>query len=143
MWNDDIIKAAKAAHKLHWRATSDVSTGDRRASKVTQAWQEAVASTDSVEIEERVADGLSERIDVIDHSTATAYEMKVSGKNPHHEFHKDIFKVFVNNHHHDKKLRRLRFITEEDGADRLRKGLGEAVMRLCAQQNLDVQVVGI
>jgi hypothetical protein len=142
---DEIVEAAEAAHKQHWQATSDESTGDRQASAVTKAWQNAVASKD-VRTEVPIADGLNERIDVVDLSTATAYEMKVSGKNPHHEFYKDIFKVIVYNQHHDEKLGRVVFITEKDGADRLNKGLGKAVQAVIesgAQYDFEVAVIGI
>jgi len=139
---NEIIEAAKAAHEQHWQATSDESTGDRQASAVTKAWQAAVASK-AVRVEVPVADDLNEKIDVVDFSTATAYEMKVSGKNPHHEFYKDIFKVIVYNQHHGKKLERLVFITEKDGANRLNKGLGKAVMESGDQYGMSITVIGI
>lgn len=139
---NEIIEKAKAAHKQHWRATSDESIGDKQASAVTKAWQRAVSSED-VRTEVPVADNLNEKIDVVDLSTATAYEMKVSGKNPHHEFYRDIFKVVVYNQHHDKKLKRLVFITEREGAGRLNKGLGKAVMESCAQYGFSITVEGI
>ena len=139
---NEIIEAAKTAHKQHWRVTSDESTGDRQAFAVTKAWQTAVAS-EEVRIEVPVADNLNEKIDIVDFSTAIAYEMKVSGKNPHHEFYKDIFKVIVYNRRHDRKLERLVFITEKDGADRLSKGLGKAVMESCEQYGMSITVIGI
>jgi len=139
---NEIIEAAKAAHEQHWQATSDESTGDRQASAVTKAWQAVVASK-AVRVEVPVADDLNEKIDVVDFSTATAYEMKVSGKNPHHEFYKDIFKVIVYNQHHGKKLERLVFITEKDGANRLNKGLGKAVMESGDQYGMSITVIGI
>lgn len=139
---NEIVEAAKVAHEQHWQATSDESTGDRQASAVTKAWQAAVASK-AVRVEVPVADDLNEKIDVVDFSTATAYEMKVSGKNPHHEFYKDIFKVIVYNQHHGKKLERLVFITEKDGANRLNKGLGKAVMESGDQYGMSITVIGI
>ena len=142
MQTNEIIEAAKAAHEQHWQATSDESTGDRQASAVTKAWQAAVASK-AVRVEVPVADDLNEKIDVVDFSTATAYEMKVSGKNPHHEFYKDVFKVIVYNQHPDKKLERLVFITEKDGANRLNKGLGKAVMESGDQYGMSITVIAI
>lgn len=142
MRNDGIIEAARIAHKRFWRATSDEGTGDKQATTVTEAWQNDVASKD-VQSEVPIKEGLRERIDVIDFSAATAYEMKVSGKNPHHEFYKDIFKVLIYNFQHDKKLEHLVFITEEEGAARLSKGLGKAVMESIAVYKLGITVVAI
>lgn len=142
MVTNAIIEAARTAHRRFWRATSDESTGDKQATAVTRAWQDSVASKD-VQCEVPIKEDLNDKIDVIDFSTATAYEMKVSGKNPHHEFYKDIFKVIVYNRHHDKRLERLVFITEKDGADTLNKGLGKAVMQSFAEYKLLITAVEI
>ncbi len=142
MNNDDIIKAARVAHRRFWRATADESTGDKQATAVTVAWQKRVASKD-VKCEVRVEENLNEKIDIIDFSTATAYEMKASGKNADHEFYKDVFKVLIYNQHHDKKLERLVFITEKKGIARLSKGLGKAVLESAAPYNIDIALVEI
>jgi hypothetical protein len=141
--NNEIITAAKTAHQQFWRATSDESTGDKQASAVTKTWQHAVES-EHIRPEVPVAVHLQEKIDLVDFSTATAYEMKVSGKNAGHEFYKDIFKVLVYNQHKDQKLRTLVFITEQHGADKLNRGLGEAVIEAVRQDTfLDILVIGI
>ena len=138
-----IIEAAKTAYNQFWRSTSDESTGDKQAAKVTKAWQDMVASN-SIKPEVLIKDNLKERIDVIDFSSATAYEMKVSSNNPHHEFYKDIFKVIIyNQHHKDNKVKRLVFITGRVGADKLKRGLGEVVMQSMGHYELSVEVVGI
>jgi len=68
----------------------------------------------------------------------------VSGKNADHEFYKDIFKVLAYNRGHlGEELRRLVFITEDDGADSLKRGLAKAVADLIIEFGLDVEVVGI
>jgi len=121
MKSDEIIKAARVAHGRLWRATSDESTGDKQATAVTVAWQKSVTSKD-VKSEIRIEENLNEKIDVVNFSNATAYEMKTSGKNAGHEFYKDIFKVLIYNQHHDKKLERLVFITEKEGIARMKKG---------------------
>jgi len=70
--------------------------------------------------------------------------MKVSGKNPQHEFYKDIFKVIVYNQYHTLKLKNLVFITEQQGAKELSRGLGKAVTDESASQyNLNITVIGI
>jgi len=137
-----IIEAARLAHRQFWRATSDESTGDKQANKVTKAWQKGVVSND-IQCEVPIKEDLKEKIDLIDRSANMAYEMKVSGKNPHNEFYRDIFKVIIYNQHHGKKLNGLVFITEQDGADKLNKGLGRTVKELLAQYKLYIAVVGI
>lgn len=140
MRNDEIIEAARVAHRRLWRATTDESTGDKQATAVTKAWQKSVASK-NIKCEVRVKENLNEKIDIIDFSTATAYEMKVSGKNAGHEFYKDIFKVLIYNQRHDKKLQRLVFITEKKGVAGLNKGLGKAVLESILMYNLDITLV--
>jgi hypothetical protein len=142
MRGNKIIESARLAYKQHWRTTSDESTGDRQATKVTKAWQQDVVSGD-IQCEVPVGEGLNEKIDLIDHSVRVAYEMKVSGKNPDHEFYRDIFKVLIYNQRHAKKVRSLVFITEQDGAVKLNKGLGKAVQEFLAQHKLDTTVKGI
>jgi len=142
MKSDEIIKAARVAHGRLWRATSDESTGDKQATAVTVAWQKSVTSKD-VKSEIRIEENLNEKIDVVNFSNATAYEMKTSGKNAGHEFYKDIFKVLIYNQHHDKKLERLVFITEKEGIARLNKGLGKAISKFVKQCNIDITLVEI
>jgi hypothetical protein len=142
MINHKIIEAARFAHKQFWRATSDESIGDKQANAVTKAWQKGVISNE-IQCEVPIKEGLKDKIDLIDYSAAMAYEMKVSGKNPQNEFYRDIFKVIIYNQHHDEKLEGLVFITEQDGADKLEKGLGRAVKELLAQYKLCIAVVAI
>ena len=137
---DEIIEAARIAHRRFWRSTTDESAGDKQAVAVTLAWQKSIASKD-VECEVPIGKSLNEKIGVINISTATAYELKASGKNAGHEFYKDIFKVIVYNQHHDKKLERLVFITEKNGIARLSKGLGKAVLESVAHYNIDVTLI--
>src|SRR3990172_5036325 len=110
---DKIVKAAIIARRDFWHAPKGESESTKQATQVTKAWQKRVASKE-VECEVPIKGNLNEKVDVIDFSAATAYEMKVSGKNEGHEFYKDIFKVLIYNQNHDKKLKRLVFITEKE-----------------------------
>lgn len=123
----EIIDAARRAHRDHWQQTSDEGEGDRMATAVTEAWQNAVVSPPDVDAEVPVSETLRERIDLIDRTEATAYEMKVSGKNADHEFYKDIFKVWVYNRENRPRLERFVFISEASGIDRLTRGLPSVV----------------
>lgn len=138
----DIIKAARQSHTEHWRSTSSEGIGDKQASAVTKVWQDKVISK-SVHKEVAIASNLIERIDIVDLTEGIAYEMKVSGKNPNHEFYKDIFKAIVYNQHHAKKIKQLVFLTEKEGADKLNKGLGKEVMESIHRFDLSVKVIEV
>lgn len=142
MKNDNIIRTAVVAHKQYWRATSNESEGDRQATNVTKAWQQNVESP-RIKCEVPIGDNLKEKIDVVDLSTAIAYELKVSGKNPQHEFYKDIFKVVVYNQNNKEKIKSLVFLTEQVGTDKLNRGLGKAVTNSSKQLGINIYVIGI
>ena len=139
MKHDDIIKAARGAHRRFWQPTIDESAGDKQAFAVTVAWQNSVVSR-NVQCEVPIQENLNEKIDVVDFSTDTAYEMKASGKNAGHEFYKDIFKVIVYNRNHDRKLKRLVFITERKGISRLDRGLGKTVIESAMEYNIEINL---
>jgi len=139
----DIIRAAEIAYKKHWQSTSDESTGDKQASAATKKWQDTVKSTGIIDTEVSIGCRLNQRIDVIDYSTETAYEMKVSSKNPDHEFYKDIFKVIIYNQNHPTKVKRFVFIIGEKGARQLNRGLAEAVKHYITNHELNIEVKGI
>lgn len=129
--NSQIVQLARVAHREHWRATSDESTGDKQATAVTTAWQTraSLLAPGSIRTEVAISDDAKEKIDLVDDRDMTAYELKNSGKNPHHEFYKDIFKIITYNHKHTDKVRTLVFITELAGIERLKKnGLAQAVI---------------
>ena len=139
MKHGNIIKAARVAHRKFWQPTVDESAGDKQALAVTVAWQNSVVSR-NVQCEVPIQENLNEKIDIVDFSTDTAYEMKASGKNADHEFYKDIFKVIVYNRNHDSKLKRLVFITERNGISRLNRGLGKAVVESAMEYNIEIQL---
>jgi len=145
---EKVVAIARNAHNRYWSATSDEATGDRQARKVTEVWQEQVIDRlgDRFQKEFPVSPDLNERIDLVDVEGNVAYELKVSGKNPDHEFYKDIFKVMVYNRRRqsqDPKIKKLVFITEEGGAAKLQRGLGQAVIEAMPRLGLTIVVKGI
>ena len=67
-------------------------------------------------------------LDVFDSSVGTAYEMKVSGNNPGHEFYKDVLKALAYNRSKPPPavaIRKLVFLTEERGIKALQAGVGK------------------
>jgi hypothetical protein len=59
----------------------------------------------------------NERIDIVDFDNNVAYELKVSGKNTHHEFYKDLIKILTYNEYQkvESKISKLVFISESQG----------------------------
>ncbi len=93
----DVVEWAREAYRRGWSRSVDVSASTRESQAICKEWQKRVRTADSARFacEVTVSEEFRERIDLIDHLSATAYEMKVSGKNPTHEFFKDVFKVLV------------------------------------------------
>lgn len=139
-----VIDTAREAHKNHWRATSDESTGDKQANSVVSAWQAELIRIDPkrFKAEVQIAWSAKERIDLIDHQNMVAYELKASGNNPQHEFYKDIFKVITYNHFHDKKLKEFVFLNEANGIQRLKNnGLTSSVVASASDFALEIHLV--
>lgn len=140
-----IIKAAREAHARHWQACDTQEEGNKRTTKVVTDWQGAVRSA-SVHTEVQVA-GLDAAIDVFDSATGTAYELKVSGKNPGHEFYKDVLKALAFNRSKPPPataVSRLVFITEESGVTALRGGLGNFTCGIAKEVfGFEIDLVGL
>lgn len=126
----DVVGMARDAYRQGWSRTADVSTSTRESQAVCREWQRCVQALDTARfaVEVRVSDVFRERIDLVDRTTATAYELKVSGNNPAHEFFKDVFKVLEHNLSGGGSIRRLVFLTDSPGVRRLRGGLGRSLL---------------
>ena len=82
----------------------------------------------------------------MDFSTYTAYELKVSGKNTHHEFYKDLIKVLTFNEYQNtnEKISKLVFISEDIGIKSLKGRLDNRFVTLLKNAHgLSVELVGI
>ena len=84
----DVVELARDAYRRGWSRTGDVSASTRESQAISREWQTRVLTADSARFatEVRVSVEFREKIDLIDRWASTAYEMKVSGKNPTHEF---------------------------------------------------------
>jgi hypothetical protein len=139
----EIIEKLKEIHRTHRLADGDVSAHTKSAQKITKEWQKKIVS-DLIEIEVDVSPKTNEKIDVIDISAGVAYELKVSGKNAHHEFYKDIAKVLTYNEYQSSKLKKLIFISEQAGIAALRSRLDARFLALMARvHKLDIELLGI
>lgn len=143
--SQSVIDAARTARDAHWAQGDDEGRGDRMAITVTQNWQEQIGKLTDISTEVPVYDTAQSRIDVVDAKTKTAFELKVTQNNPHHEIYKDIAKVLVYNESNpSKKLKRLVFITGNDAARRLQRGFhAKAIEVMRKNLALAIDIVGI
>jgi hypothetical protein len=87
----------RTVHREYWAVSSDVSGQTKRANAITKLWQNQLVAIDPNRyIAEYPVSGY--KIDLVDVIAQTAYELKVSPNNPHHEFYRDVFKVQLANH---------------------------------------------
>ena len=117
-----IIDKLREIHKNYRLIKGNVSEHTKSAQRITKEWQVAVKSN-YVFVEVSISPNNNGKIDVVDISTKVAYELKVSGKNPQHEFYKDIAKILIYNEYHQDRLRKLIFISEPNGINSLEKSL--------------------
>ena len=108
-----IIEALRVIHAKHRLTNVCVSKHTKSAQIITKEWQQCVC-TENIKAEVKVSPLGNEKIDIVDFSKNEAYELKVSGKNTHHEFYKDLVKVLTYNEYVglDNKLHKLIFISE-------------------------------
>jgi len=140
-----IIESLRNIHKKYRLLEGDVSSYTKSAQRITIEWQVAVC-TDSIEAEVMFSPENKERIDIVNHSTNTAYELKVSGKNTHHEFYKDLIKVLTYNEYQEKgkKLSKLVFISEYSGIRSLSGRLDSKLIKMLSSiHNVSIELVSI
>ena len=143
--HDVVVRLAEEAHALHWQMSGSESTGDKLASLVTRTWQQRLQEihVGRFDVEYQIAPHLKQRIDVVDVVNGIAYELKVSPNNVHMEFYRDIFKVILARDNRLPNLKRFVFLTPERSAAKLRKGMGQAVIRDGVKLGLVIEVIGL
>lgn len=139
-----LVAAAKAARDEHWKPTSDESTGDKLAMRVTKAWQSIVIQTDSDFAAEVSVPQAKQKIDLVDGKAGIACEFKVSENNPEHEFFKDVFKVLLFNESAGERVSTFVFLTGTKGAGKLHRGLAGLIVPLLKREHaLVVEIHGV
>ena len=140
-----IIEALREIHAKHRLTDGDVSAHTKSAQVITKEWQQSVCSG-NIRAEVKVSPFGNEKIDIVDLSKNEAYELKVSGKNTHHEFYKDLIKVLTYNEYAEsnKKLSKLIFISELDGIKSLEGRLDKKLLSMLKNTHeLSVELVSI
>lgn len=96
-----IVAALKEIHAKHGLSDGDVSAHTKSAQRITKEWQSSVCN-ESILSEVSVSPENAEKIDLVDITNHVAFELKISGKNTHHEFYKDLIKVLTYNEYQKK-----------------------------------------
>lgn len=116
-----IIDKVVSIHKKYRLDKADVSAHTKSAISITKEWQKECEKINFVKSEVEVIKK-GEKFDIVDFQDQTAYELKVSGKNSHHEFYKDLIKVLKYNCQSDKEpIKNFVFLTEKKGIDIIKK----------------------
>ena len=140
-----IIESLKKIHSKHRLTNGDVSAHTKSAIVITKEWQKSVCN-ELIQSEVVVSPDNNEKIDIVDFSKRTAYELKVSGKNTHHEFYKDIIKILTYNEYQseNEKLNKLIFISELSGINSLKNRLdSKFLVMLKKTHELSIELVSI
>ena len=146
MRREDVVNAARFALGW-WNSTPDESEANRSEAQVSRIWRSQLEkrSPGSLSFEvEPVPESARSRIDAVDYATGTAYEFKVSGKNPHHRFFRDIWKVAVLNSRGGGRITKLVFLVGTPGASDLADTFTQSVREVAkADMGIDVEIVGV
>jgi len=138
-----------AAHQVlipNWVHNADESTATKKCQSITLLWQSQIILLEKMEgiHREYVVAGINERFDLVDTVERTVYELKTSSKNPHHEFYKDVFKVWVHNRNAPQDaFHRFVFLVPNPGADQLNRGLGFQVQRRIDELGFGINVMDV
>ena len=96
MTNNIVLQCLTETHNEFWENGKDVGLQTKSSSRITKVWQEKLSLIDVKRfIPEYKVGGY--KIDLVDMQEGVAYELKVSPKNPHHEFYRDVFKIVYAN----------------------------------------------
>ncbi|WP_281235167.1 hypothetical protein [Flavobacterium gelatinilyticum] len=140
--SDNIISKLKEIHKKHRVQSGDVSTQTKDAQMITREWQKEVVKGKIIKSEVRVSEMNNERFDLVDYEKLIAYELKVSGKNTHHEFYKNVIKVLTHNCNNEIKLEKLVFLSEKKGIDSLEKRIDHKFKELLKDaHNITIELI--
>lgn len=143
-----VVAEARKVHAEIWKESPHVSSQTKAAQQICRDWQQTVLAHfgERFRREYPVAslDIGYEKIDLVDMHEGIAFELKVSPKNTHFEFYRDIFKLAVHNKNSDFKLSRLVFITPEKGVAKLKSSFVKSVSAIAKTQlGFDVELEGI
>ncbi|MBW6482745.1 MAG: hypothetical protein K0B10_06765 [Vicingaceae bacterium] len=154
-----ILGTLKSIHQTYRiKTVTGVSEHTKSAQTITKTWQDEVKENNefknknTIKIEAKVKGenntnkDNNEKIDLVDLKEKTAYELKVSGKNCHHEFYKDLIKVITYNIYQkeNQKLEKLIFISESFGIEKLKGRLDKKLLyEMKCKHNITIELIPI
>jgi len=140
-----IIETAQRIHNKLWYKSGNVSKGTKLANQITREWQNELTSKfeNDLMAEFKIADHRNEKIDLVDPKNKVAYELRVSPKNIHHEFYKDIFKVLVAKNCSGKAINKFIFIAPEEAIRKIEKQMSSDVIEIVSSLNLEIVLIAI
>ncbi len=142
--SNNIIKTVIEIHKEYRFQSTDVSSQTQSAQKITKKWQQQVVNGETIKSEVSVSSTNKERFDLVDYENLTVYELKVSGKNPHHEFYKNLIKLLTYNCHNETKLKKLVFLSEKKGIESLNKRIDSKLKEmLIAKHDVVIELISL
>jgi hypothetical protein len=147
MRTEDVVEAARRA-LAYWDWSSDEAIANRYEEQVARAWRDALERKYPGRLDfevEPVPGERRSRIDAVDFVQGIAYEFKVSGKNPHHRFFRDLWKVVaLNAQPGGARVQRLVFVVGSPGARELGDAFTSRVRDVAAQAlGIEVEIVGV
>jgi hypothetical protein len=146
MKREDVLDAARFALGW-WNSTPDESEANRSEEQVFRVWRNQLQTRfpGSLSFEVEPVPGSSRsRIDAVDFVQGVAYEFKVSGKNPHHRFFRDLWKVAVLNAKGSLPVRKLIFVVGKPGERELADAFTSEVCAVAARTlGIEVEIVGV
>ena len=146
MTNNIVLQCLTETHNEFWENGKDVGLQTKSSSRITKVWQERLSIIDAKRfIPEYKVGGVNGvggyKIDLVDMQEGVAYELKVSPKNPHHEFYRDVFKIVYANSL-DRKFDRFVFCCPAVSVAKL-GALAVFVKSLSKQLNLHIEIFQI
>jgi len=138
-----ILQAARDAFRERLSGDASVSDHTRNAQHIATAWKKACVALDESRISHEVpiTPEIDQRLDILDRQEMCAYEFKVSGKNAHSEFYKNVVKVILWNESKEKKIKQLVFITDAAHGRRfLDTPMPRALIKFVEQHGLLVEI---
>ena len=93
-----LVELAAIAHRECWSHECNVSEQTRKSQNACKRWQELVLNEFAKRFTAEKAIGensTGQKIDLVDETDRSAYELKASKNNAHMEIYRDVFKALV------------------------------------------------
>lgn len=142
-----ITMLAAKAHRKIWSKGANVSLQTKKSQRVCAEWQKKTLALHGKRLEAEVpldGTGRSQKIDLVDWKTRTAYELKSSPNNVHMEIYRDVFKALVFNRRNPRRaIKTMVFIAPKAGMGKLGPTFPKDVQAIARGLKLKLILAGI